>query len=150
MKFIAAIALSLMSLNLFAETCFTRTTSIQNNEVTLAKTLCFAKPELELNYFEDSYALLRYTVDGQRAFKRAQLKGKFNTAGKYVVEVAIERNTEGGFCDSYYEANSALTLEIAKDGSVANITGLKGEILYTYDQCHDQPDLQQVIEYNRI
>lgn len=150
MKFIAGIALIIASFSLQAETCFTRTTSIQTNEVTLASTLCFAKPELELNYFEDSYALLRYSIDGQRAFKRAKLSGKFNNAGKYMVEVSIEKNSEGGFCDRYFEANSSLTLSVAKDGSSAEVIGLKGEILYTYDQCHDQPDVQQVIDYTKL
>lgn len=149
MKFFAAIALMALSLTASAESCFTRATTIQSNEVTLASTICFAEPELELNYFEDSYVLLRYTIDGQRAFKRAKVKGKFNSDNMFVVNVGIENNNEGGLCDRYFEASSTVTVKIKKDGSKAVVDSMAGSIYYTYDQCHDSPDLIQSINYTR-
>tara|TARA_R110002049_G_scaffold244062_2_gene418016 strand:+ start:871 stop:1323 length:453 start_codon:yes stop_codon:yes gene_type:complete len=149
MKFLATIALLALSLTASAESCFTRTTTIQNTEVSLANTLCFAEPELELNYFEDSYVLLRYSIDGQRAFKKAKVKGKFDNNEMFVVQVGIENNSEGGFCDRYFEASSSVTIKIKKDGSKASIDSMKGEIYYTYDQCHDQPDLIQTVDYTK-
>lgn len=139
----------LFAFNANALTCFTRTNDLQTTQVTLAKELCFAAPELELNYFEDSYALLRYSIDGERAFRKAVLKGKFNAQGNYVVNIVIENNNEGGSCDEYFEANSVLTLEVSKDGKVANITNLKGEVRYTYDICHDRPEVTQTIQYKK-
>lgn len=149
MKFFAAFALMAFSFSASAENCFSRTTAIQSNEVSLASTVCFAEPELELNYFEDSYVLLRYTVDGERAFKRAKIKGKFNNENMFVVNVGIEKDSEGGFCDEYLEANSSVVVKVKKDGSKAVVDSMKGEVLYTYDQCHDQPDLIQSVEYKK-
>lgn len=150
MKFFALVATLLVTLSAHASTCFTRTTSIIYNEVTLGNTLCFEKPELELNYFEDSYAVLKYTIDGQPAFKRTKLRGKFNARGNYEVKVAVESSSEGGMCDRFYEATSNVTLEISKDGSKVELTTVKGEVRYSYDQCHSGTDIMQSFDYERL
>ena len=149
MKFFAAIALLALSLTASAESCFTRTTSIQLNGVTLASTICFAEPELELHYFEDSYVLLHYSIDGQRAFKRAKVKGELNNDDMFVVNVGIENNTEGGFCDFYFQASSTVTVKIKKDQSKAVVDSMSGKIYFSSDLCHVQPELVQTINYTR-
>lgn len=149
MKFLAIFA-AFAIVSVQASTCFTRTTSIIYNEVTLGNTLCFEQPQLELNYFEDSYATLKYTIDGVPAFKRTKLRGKFNARGNYEVKVTVENSSEGGMCDRYYEAASNLTLEISKDGKKVELTNVKGEVRYSYDQCHSGTDIMQSFDYERL
>src|SRR5690606_8751392 len=133
-----------------AETCFTRNEQIQTNQISLPSEFCFATPELELNYFEDSYALLRYTIDGKRAFNKARLKGKFNSAGFYEVNVVIASDSSGNICDESFEADVVLTMEISRDGSTVKLSKMNGEVRYTYDQCHDQFDTIQNLTFSKF
>lgn len=148
MKIMASFLLFL-SLSTQAQTCFNLEGTVQTNEVKLAQEICFATPELELQYFDDSYVLLRYSIDGERAFKRAKLKGVFNSQGYYQVNIVIASQTAGSICDEYYEASSILQLEVSADGASVNLSKMTGEIGYTYDQCHDQVRTIQTLNYSK-
>ena len=131
-------------------TCFVRTTELSTQEVTLARELCFGAVELELDVFATSKALIRYSVDGNRAFKKVDLRyGRDLGDGTLAFEFTVESNTEGGYCGDTWEASSTGRLVVKRDGSSASVVGVSGDVSFSNDNCHSGMQTVQELKYDR-
>lgn len=134
----------------FANTCFTRDVELRTNEVTLARELCFGDVELQLDIFSPSKALVRYSVDNNRAVKTVELRnGRDLGNGTISFKFNAESNVAGGGCGDTWEATSEATLIVKRDGSSAFIQAVTGEVAYSNDNCHSDLRTQQELSYRK-
>jgi hypothetical protein len=146
---IALLAL-LISAPVFATTCFTRDVEIRTNEVSLARELCFGDVELQLDIFSPSKAIVRYSLDSNRAVKTVELRnGRDMGNGSIVFRFNVESNVAGGGCGDTWEATSEATLVVKRDGSSATVTAVTGDVAYSNDNCHSGMRTQQELSYRK-
>ncbi len=146
---IALLAL-LISAPVFANTCFTRDVELRTNQVSLARELCFGDVELKLDIFSPSKALVRYSVDSNRAVKTVELRnGRDLGNGTIAFVFNLESNVVGGGCGDTWEATSQATLIVKRDGTSASIQGVTAEVAYSSDNCHSSMRTQQELSYRK-
>ena len=141
----------LLSFSAFAETtCFTRTTEIETSEVALARTLCFGDVEVQMNMVAGNKVALRYSLDENRAFKTAPLLyGQNRADGTVAFRVNLEETITGGFCGDTWSATSIATIVMQRDGTLAKIEGIAGEIGFSGDNCHSSERVVQELSYKK-
>ncbi len=150
---IALLAL-LISAPVFANTtCFTRDVEIRTNQVSLSRELCFGDVELQLDIFSPSKALVRFSVDGNRAMrtKTVELRnGRDLGNGTIAFKFNVESKSVGGSCGDTWQATSEATLVVQRDGSSAVIQDVNAEVAYSSDNCHSDMRTQQELSYRRL
>ena len=140
----------LISAPAFANTCFTRDVELRTNEVTLARELCFGDVELQLDIFSPSKAIVRFSLDSNRAVKTVELRnGRDMGNGSIVFRFNVENNVTGGGCGDTWEATSEATLVVKRDGSSATVTAVTGDVAYSSDNCHSGMRTQQELSYRK-
>lgn len=143
----------LISAPVFANTtCFTRDVEIRTNEVSLSRELCFGDVELQLDIFSASKALVRFSVDGNRAMKTKTVElrnGRDLGNGTIAFKFNVESDVAGGSCGDTWEATSEATLVVKRDGTSALIQGVTAEVAYSSDNCHSDMRTQQELSYRR-
>ena len=131
-----------------AQTCFTRTVELETNEVTLAREICFEAINLDLDYFGGSKAKVKLTADGIAAEKEFSLNaGRVRADGSRLYEVVVSGQSEGGFCDDFWQTEATASIVISKDAKTVAVENVKGELFYSWDQCHSDTDLKQSFDY---
>ena len=134
----------------FANTCFTRDVELRTNEVSLARELCFGDVELQLDIFSPSKALVRFSLDSNRAVKTVELRnGRDLGNGSIAFKFNVESNSAGGGCGDTWEATSEATLIVKRDGTSALIQGVTADVAYSSDNCHSSMRTQQELSYRR-
>ncbi len=142
----------LVTFPVFAETtCFVRNTELATHEVKLARELCFGAVELELDVFATSQALVRFSLDGQRAFKKIELRnGRDLGNGTLAFAFVVENNWAGGQCGDTWNATSTGTILVKRDGSQAQVKEVSAELTFSNDNCHSSEQTVQEFNYDRI
>lgn len=133
-----------------AQTCFTRTVELETNEVSLAREICIESIDLDLDYFGGSKAKMKITADGVPAEKEFSLNsGRARVDGARLYEVVVSGNSEGGFCDDFWQSEATASIVISKDAKTISVGNIKGELFYSYDYCHSDTDLKQSFDYTK-
>jgi hypothetical protein len=146
---IALLAL-LISAPVFANTCFTRDVELRTNQVSLARELCFGDVELQLDIFSPSKAIVRFSLDSNRAVKTVELRnGRDLGNGSISFKFNVESNVAGGGCSDTWEATSVATLVVKRDGTSAVIQGVTADVEYSSDNCHSSMRTQQELSYRK-
>lgn len=147
----ALLALLISAPVLADTTCFTRDVALQTNEVSLSRELCFGDVELQLDIFAPSKALVRFSVDGNRAVKTVELRnGRDLGNGTIAFKFTVESDSAGGMCGDTWRASSEATIVVKRDGSSASIQGVTGEVAYSSDNCHSGMRTQQELSYRKL
>lgn len=151
MKFATALFALFCTAAAFADTtCFVRNTELVTNDVSMARELCFGDVELQLDVFATSKALVRFSIDNNRAFKTVELKnGRDLGNGTLAFRFTAEANTFGGMCGDTWESDVTATLIVKRDGSFASVEAVKGELSYSIDNCHSGMHPKQTITFDK-
>ncbi len=141
-----------ISLPVFASTaCFTRDVELVTKEVSLSRELCFGEVELQLDIFAASKALVRFSVDGNRAVKTVELRnGRDLGNGTIAFKFNVENNVAGGYCGDTWGATTEATLVVKRDGSVASVEGITAEVAFSGDNCHSDMRTEQEFSYRKL
>lgn len=140
----------ILSAQSYANTCFTRPVELETNRVTLAREICLDSIKLELDYFGASKAIVKITTDGTAQERSFSLNnGKVRADGSRLFVVSLNGTRAGGSCSEFWETKALASIVISKDAKVAELENVKGELYYSWDQCHDQVDLKQSFFYTK-
>ncbi len=141
----------ILSANTFAANCFTRTVELETNLVSLAREICLDSIQLELDYFGASKATVKITMDGKAQERKFSLNnGTLRADGSRLYVVSLNGSSVGGSCDEYWETKALASIVISKDAKSAVMENVKGEVYYSWDQCHSNTDLKQSFFYTKI
>jgi hypothetical protein len=132
-----------------ATTCFVRQAKVVAPQLSIGQEICFSKPELKLNYFEGSKAVLRYTIDGVAGVKEVELENPTESAAGYVFDLDFEEASSGGICDESWSVTSKLQIQVSRATRKANLASMQATVDYTYDSCHLHRDVVQTIAYSK-
>lgn len=146
---LALVAL-IVSANTFAGTCFTRPVELETNKVTLAREICLDSIKLDLDFFGASKATVKITTDGKPQKRSFSLNnGKLRADGSKLYVVSLDGTSAGGMCDEFWQTKALASIAISKDAKVAELENVKGEVYYSWDQCHSSTDLKQSFFYTK-
>ncbi len=145
-----ALFVLILSVNSWAETCFTRPVELETNRVTLAREICLKSIDLELDYFGNSKATVKISTDGVSQERSFSLNtGKLRADGSRLYVVSLNGTNDGGFCSEYWETKALASIVISQDAKMAVMENVKGEVYYSWDQCHSDTDLKQSFFYTK-
>ncbi len=141
----------ILSAQALATTCFTRTVELETNRVSLAREICLNSIQLDLDYFGASKATVKISTDGKLQERTFSLNnGTLRADGSRLYIVSLNGSSEGGFCSEYWETKALASIVISKDAKTAVMENVKGEVYYSWDQCHSNTDLKQSFFYTKI
>jgi len=131
-----------------AQTCFTRPVELQTNKVELPQVICVESVDLELDYFGESKGKVSIVADGKKSVQDFSLnKGSLRADGSRMYSVHLGASWYGMSCSEYWRSLAKATIIIGKDLKTTSVAGIKGELYFSWDQCHSETVLKQSFDY---
>lgn len=139
----------LLSLNtIAAEKCFFTTNVLETNRLSVAKEICVKSIDLSLDYFGESKAVVKMTLDGKDVEKSFDLKNvKPRPDGSRLYFVNLESKTTGWSCFEVWDVESKASVVISKDAKSAVVENIQTKLYYNWDGCHGDPEVKQSFFY---